>query len=88
MSTHVIQLLLTVIQFYSLVVLARVILTWLPNVSRTNQIVEFIHQITEPVLQPIRKALPAMGSLDLSPLVLLIGLRLHSAMLANMHAGM
>ena len=44
MANNAIQLLLTVVQFYSIVVLIRVILTWLPNISRQNPIVEFIHQ--------------------------------------------
>ena len=71
-----VQFLVTVIQFYSYVVLARVILTWLPNVSRSNPIVEFIYQITDPVLKPVRQALPQMGAIDISPLVVLIGLHL------------
>jgi YggT family protein len=87
-SNNVIQLLLTVIQFYSYVVLARVILSWLPQVSRANPIVEFIHQITDPALVPIRQALPPMRSMDFSPLVLLIGLHILRAMLANMVTGM
>lgn len=88
MSYTVIQLLATIVQFYSYVVLARVILTWLPNITRENPIVDFIHQITDPVLQPIRRTLPAMGTLDFSPLVLLIGLHVLRAMLESMAAGM
>ncbi len=84
MSNNIVQLLLTVIQFYSFVVFARVILTWIPNISRANPIVEFIHQITEPALKFIRQALPNMGAMDFSPLVLLISLHILRAMLANM----
>ncbi len=78
----------SVIQLYSLVVLVRVILTWFPNVSRSNPIIEFIYQITEPVLKSVRQALPRMGSIDLSPLVVLIGLHLLRVMLINMAGGM
>lgn len=88
MSNNVLQLLATVVQFYSYVVLARVILTWLPNISRENPIVEFIYQITDPVLVPLRRALPAMGTLDFSPLVLLVGLHILRAMLESMLRGM
>ena len=81
---NVVQLLITVVQFYSLVVFVRVILTWFPNVSRANPIVEFIHQITDPPLKAIRQALPAMGTMDFSPLVLLIGLHILRVMLMKM----
>jgi len=87
-SNNVVQLLATLIQFYLYVVLARVILTWLPNVNRSNPIVDFIHQITDPVLIPIRQALPATGGIDFSPLVLLIGLHILRAMIESMAAGM
>jgi YggT family protein len=87
-SNNVVQFLVSVVQLYSLVVLVRVILTWLPNVSRSNSIVEFIYQITEPVLKPVREALPAMGSFDFSPIVVLIGLRILTVMLERMGGGM
>jgi len=87
-SNIVVHLMVSVIQLYSLVVLVRVILTWFPNVSRSNPIIEFIYQITEPVLKSVRQALPRMGSIDLSPLVVLIGLHLLRVMLINMAGGM
>lgn len=36
----------------------------------------FLFTITEPVLGPVRRVLPAMGPLDLSPIVVLFGLRI------------
>jgi YggT family protein len=83
-SNNIVQFLLTVIQFYSFVVLARVIMTWIPNISRSNPIVDFIHQITEPPLKIIRETLPSMGAMDFSPLVLLISLHILRAMMAGM----
>ncbi len=85
--SNVVIFFLTVIQFYSWVVLARVILTWFPNIPRDNPIVEFIHQITDPVLVPLRQMLPPMGPVDFSPLVLLIGLHVLRMMVASMSAG-
>jgi YggT family protein len=83
-QNNVIHFLVTVVQFYSFVVFARVILTWFPNVSRENPIVQFIHQITEPPLKGIRQILPTMGAMDFSPLVLLIGLHILRAVLDGM----
>ncbi len=56
-------------------ILGRVIISWL-NLSSENPIVVILNQITEPILGPIRRLLPRMGMLDLSPIVaiLLIGL--------------
>jgi YggT family protein len=65
----------TVIDLYSLIVLGAVIMSWFP-VSRRNQLTITLYRLTEPVLAPIRQVLPPMGGLDLSPMVLLIGLQL------------
>lgn len=58
-------------QVLNLAILARVIISWLP-ISRDNPIVAFIDSITEPILGPIRRVLPFMGGLDLSPFFALI----------------
>jgi YggT family protein len=63
------------IDLYSLVVLAAVVMSWLP-VDRRNPLAILVFRLTEPALAPIRRALPSMGGLDLSPMVLLVGLRL------------
>ena len=46
-----------------------------------NPIVLLLYRVTEPVLEPIRNALPPMGGLDLSPLVLLFALRILRSLL-------
>jgi YggT family protein len=62
------------IDLYSLVVLVAVILSWV-RVDPRNPLVTITRGLTEPVLAPIRKVLPPMGGLDLSPAVLLIALQ-------------
>jgi YggT family protein len=42
----------------------------------SNQVATIIHRLTEPLVAPIRKALPTIAGLDLSPLVLLTGLQI------------
>ena len=69
------MLLLALIDLYSLVVLVAVILSWVSADPR-NPLVGIVNSLTEPALAPIRRALPPMGGLDFSPMVLLIGLRL------------
>lgn len=56
---------------YSLLILARVLLSWV-RVSPDHPIVIFIHEATEPVLKPLRKVIPPMGMMDISPIVALI----------------
>ena len=69
------RLLTSLIDLYSLIVLAAVIMSWLPG-ARHNALGRIVYRLTEPVLAPIRRALPPMAGLDLSPLVLLLVLRL------------
>ena len=65
----------TLIDLYSLIVLAAVIMSWVAA-DRRNPLVRTLNALTEPVLAPIRRVLPPMGGLDLSPMVLLIALQL------------
>jgi YggT family protein len=46
------------------------------RLPRSHPIAGVIYTLTEPALAPIRRALPAMGGLDFSPMVLLFGLQL------------
>jgi YggT family protein len=68
------RLIATLIDLYSLVLLVTVVMSWLP-VDRRSPLRTLLDGLTEPVLAPIRRALPPMGGLDLSPMVLLIGLQ-------------
>jgi YggT family protein len=65
------------LNFYLYLVVAWVVLSWLIafNVVNTrNQFVamvaDFLYRITEPVLGPIRKVIPHLGPIDISPIVL------------------
>ena len=77
-----IAILLTIdyaLQIYLWIVIAAVIFSWLfafNVVNSRNQFVgmvaQFLHQATEPVLGPIRRFMPGLGTIDISPIVLLI----------------
>ena len=64
----VIALVQFLFDLYVLVLLARVLLSWV-QVDPRNPIVNFIHQLTEPLLAPIRRLLPQTGPMDFSPMV-------------------
>ncbi|MEQ1931083.1 MAG: YggT family protein [Parvularculaceae bacterium] len=68
------------IQLYILVIFVSVILSWLISfnvVNRDNRFVSAVWRtcgaLTEPALAPIRKMLPSLGGIDISPILLLVG---------------
>ena len=64
-----------IIDLYSLIVFVAVVMSWM-QLPSSNPLAQFVHAVTEPVLGPLRRALPSMGGLDFSPMVLLIGLQM------------
>ena len=65
------KLLNFVLSAYIWVIIGRAVISWV-NADPYNPIVRFLIQITEPVLSRIRKVLPPMGGLDLSPMLLIL----------------
>ncbi len=68
------KLLATLLMTYFFLILAAVILSWLGGRLR-HPVIPLVFQLTEPVMQPIRKVIPPIAGLDLSPLFALIGIR-------------
>jgi YggT family protein len=64
------------------VLLARVLLSWI-QIDPYHPAVQFLYQITEPVLRPIRQMLPAGGALDFSPLVAMLLVQLLTSVVAT-----
>jgi YggT family protein len=82
MSYAVANLLLSVVDLYWWVVVVSVILSWLVAFDVLNTrspaaqtVWRAVEALTEPLLRPIRSILPAVGGLDISPLILLLGLQ-------------
>ena len=79
MAMPLIKLLLTVINLYWWVIIGTAIMSWLVAfqvVDTRNQVVQSVWRtldaLTEPVLRPIRRFVPALGGLDISPVILLL----------------
>lgn len=87
MPSEVVHLLVTLAQIYSFILLGRIVLSWIPNVDRSNQIVQLLYQLTEPVLEPVRRTIPPLGMIDLSPIIVFIGLRILQSILMGMATG-
>ena len=58
----------------------RAILSWFP-IDRGGPIVRAIESVTEPVLDPLRRALPRVGAIDIAPMVAIILLLVVSSVL-------
>ena len=72
-------LVLQVLKLYSYVVIVNVVISWLIafNILNTQNrfvysILEFSYRLTDPILNRIRRFLPNLGSLDISPIILLL----------------
>ena len=70
---------LKILEIYSFIVIANVIISWLIafNVLNTQNrfvysILELTYRLTDPILNKIRRFLPNLGTLDISPIILLL----------------
>lgn len=87
----IIEVLMLAINLYVWLVIASAILSWLVafNVVNTrNQFIymvgDFLHRITEPALRPIRRFLPNLGGIDISPVILILVLFFAQRLLQNL----
>lgn len=77
----ILDVLLLILQLYAYVIIAAAILSWLVAfnvVNRYNEVVRSIWNLvtalTEPLLRPIRGMVPNFGGIDISPVILLLGI--------------
>ena len=75
LSQETVAILSLVLDAYSLVVLVTVVVSWL-NLAEDHPLVSVTRKLTEPVLAPIRRLLPSSVGIDISPMVLLLGISL------------
>ena len=74
-------LIVNILGFLTLIIFAEVIFSWLIAFNIVNlrnpimaQIYDIVRRISKPILDPIRKLIPAVGGLDLSPIVALFAI--------------
>ena len=63
-------------QLVYLLLIIRVVLSWIPNVNYYHPVIHFIFRVTSLILDPIRRVVPPVAGLDLSPLVAIVLLQL------------
>jgi len=79
MLNPIAALLIEILEIYKWIVVAAVIVSWLTAFNVINSHNNFVRTVlrillalTEPVFRPIRRMLPAVGGLDLSPIVVFV----------------
>ena len=70
------------LSIYLLLIIIRIIFSW-GMVSYTNRVMKFLVDVTEPLLGPLRRMIPPLGWLDISPLVAIIIIWLFQAAVAG-----
>ncbi len=88
--TSLLQILLLILDVIWFVVIAHVIMSWLMNFNVLNrnqplvwQIWTGLERLLEPIYRPIRRIMPNLGGLDLSPIILIVGLYALRVILIN-----
>ena len=86
------RVLMIAIDLYIWLVIIGAILSWLVAfnvINSSNQLVylilDFLYRITEPALRRIKRFLPNLGGIDISPVILILALIFTQMVLANMH---
>lgn len=69
-------------QVLTFAIFLRVLFSWAP-LSPRNPFIMILHQVTEPLLAPIRRVLPQLGVLDLSPVVAILILQVIGRIVAQ-----
>ncbi|MCG6122079.1 MAG: YggT family protein [Microvirga sp.] len=77
----ILDVVMLALRLYTWLVIAMVIVSWLVafNVINTRNdfvrmLYDFLHRVTEPALARIRRFMPDLGGVDLSPIILLLGI--------------
>ena len=73
-------------RIFSFIILARIILSWVrisPWHPTWGPVIRFIYQVTDPIMEPVRRLIPPMGGLDFSPIIVLFGLDMLRVFVVN-----
>jgi YggT family protein len=79
MGHAIVGLVMTVISLIVFILIVQAVISWLLvfnviNLSHpaARQVVDFLNAVTEPMLRPLRRIVPRLGGVDLSPIVLIL----------------
>ena len=70
-------------QVLALLIIVRALLTWIPSVDYGHPVLRAIVRVTDPILLPIRRVVPPLGGIDVTPIVALILIQVARYLLTN-----
>ena len=71
-----------ILYFLAFAIFARSIISWFP-IDRTGPVVRVLASITDPVIEPLRRVIPPIGMIDLTPMIAMFALFLAAGFLAG-----
>ena len=73
MDSAIIDIIATILQIIAYLLIARALVSWFPDLRR-HQIVQLLFDVTDPIVEPIRKLIPPIGAIDLSLMITVFAL--------------
>ncbi|HEX2201919.1 MAG TPA: YggT family protein [Longimicrobium sp.] len=77
------QVLLMMLDLLTILILVRVVLSWIVSPVSRNPLVEMVRQVTDVILRPIQSVMPNLGPIDISPMVAILALSLLKTLIAS-----
>lgn len=82
------------IEIYIYIIIAQVAISWLITFEVINasnpqaqNLVELLRKVTDPIYKPLRKFIPPIGGIDITPIIIILGLGLIKSILLQLLAG-
>ena len=83
------QVLILILDVFFWIIIAQVVMSWLlafgvVNIQNNNarKFVEIIQKITDPVYKPLRKIIPSIGGIDISPIIIIFAISILKNLIA------
>ncbi|MGK0270927.1 MAG: YggT family protein [Cocleimonas sp.] len=80
------EIIKTVIWVYIIALILQAVISWVGS-AQGNPVSPLVHSLTNPIVRPIRKVVPLIGMMDLSPLVAILGLNVLLIVVNNLFPG-
>ena len=78
-----------VAQALTLLIIVRALLSWIPSIDYGHPVIRAIVRLTDPVMLPIRRLIPPLGGIDVTPIVALLLIQLaRNLLLSAVHAAL
>ena len=84
----VIQFIDLIFTVFTFAIIAYALLSWFPIDRYNNPVVRILDQIVAPILEPLRRIVPPVGMMDITPIVALIILQILQAVIDNLLGGL